>query len=277
MEKEIKPETERGTEGEIINTEKRYTVITGASSGIGYATAIAFAKRNKDLIVIARRKENLESLKQEIETINPNIEVIIKVCDLTNIKLITTLFNELRNYFIETWINNAGFGHYGSVSTQDLTKIGSMLHLNIEALTILSTLYVRKYHNHSNTQLINISSRGGYTIVPNAVTYCATKFYVNAFTEGLAQELIQTNAKLRAKVLAPAATQTEFGKKANDVHEYDYDKSFAKYHSADQMAEFLLALYDSDNIIGEISTKDFSFSLKDSIFPYSGNPAENQK
>ncbi|MCX8674647.1 SDR family NAD(P)-dependent oxidoreductase [Gilliamella sp. B3023] len=274
---EIEIEMDIETETETINAEKRYTVITGASSGIGYATAIAFAKRNKDLIIIARRIENLESLKNQIETINPDIEVIIKVCDLTDTQSIYTLFNELRNYFIETWINNAGFGHYGSVSTQELTKIESMLHLNIEALTILSTLYVRKYHNHTNTQLINISSRGGYTIVPNAVTYCATKFYVSAFTEGLAQELIQTNAKLRAKVLAPAATQTEFGKKANNVSEYNYDKSFAKYHSADQMAEFLLALYDSDKTVGEVDTKDFSFQLKDSHFPYSGNPAENQK
>ena len=256
---------------------KRYTVITGASSGIGYATAIAFAKRNKNLIVIARRKENLESLKQQIAKINSKVEVIIKVCDLTNTQSNYHLFNQLENYFIETWVNNAGFGHYGSVNDQDLTKIESMLHLNIEALTILSTLYVRKYKDQANTQLINISSRGGYTIVPNAVTYCATKFYVNAFTEGLAQELIQAKAQLRAKVLAPAATQTEFGKKANNVDKYDYDKSFAKYHSADQMAEFLLALYDSDKIIGEIITKDFSFNLKNNIFPYSGNPAENQK
>jgi len=261
----------------MVNTDLRYTVITGASSGIGYATAIEFAKRNKPLIVIARRQEQLTLLKQKIADINPKLDVIIKKCDLSVSSNVHSLFTDLEPYFIETWINNAGFGHYGSVGEQDLNKIESMLHLNIEALTILSTLYVRKYHNQPDTQLINISSRGGYTIVPNAVTYCATKFYVNAFTEGLAQELIQANAPLRAKVLAPAATQTEFGKKANDIDEYDYDKRFAKYHSADEMAQFLLALYDSDKIIGEINTKDFSFSLKDSIFPYSGNPSQNQK
>ncbi|OCG28139.1 oxidoreductase [Gilliamella sp. wkB108] len=259
------------------NIDKKYTVITGASSGIGYATAIAFAKRNKNLIVIARREEQLALLKQKIADINPQLEVVIKVCDLSKSTNVHALFNQLDNYFIETWINNAGFGNYGSVGDQDLDKIETMLHLNIEALTIFSTLYTRKYQNQSGTQIINISSRGGYTIVPNAVTYCATKFYVNAFTEGLAHELKQIKAKLTAKVLAPAATQTEFGQKANNVTEYDYDKSFAKYHTADQMAEFLLALYDSDKTIGEINTKDFSFSLKDSIFPYSGDPKQNQK
>lgn len=261
----------------MVKADLRYTVITGASSGIGYATAIAFAKRNKPLIIIARRQEQLTLLKQIIADINPELDVIIKKCDLSLSKNVHSLFTDLEQYFIETWINNAGFGHYGSIVEQDLNKIESMLHLNIEALTILSTLYVRKYHDQAGTQLINISSRGGYTIVPNAVTYCATKFYVNAFTEGLAQELIKAKTQLRAKVLAPAATQTEFGQKANNVDQYDYDKSFAKYHSADQMAQFLLELYDSDKIIGEINTKDFTFSLKDCIFPYSGNPSENQK
>lgn len=259
-----------------MNLDHKFTVITGASSGIGYATAIAFAKRGKNLIVIARRLEPLERLKQEVAIINPTLQVIIKLCDLSQPANAHNLFNELKDYFIETWINNAGFGHYGAVSHQDLNKIESMLHVNIEALTILSTLYTRAYYNVEGTQLINISSRGGYTIVPNAVTYCATKFYVSAFTEGLSHELKAAKAHLKAKVLAPAATQTEFGQIANNVTTYDYAKRFAQYHTPNQMAEFLLALYDSEYSVGEINTKDFSFSLKESIFPYSGNLSENQ-
>lgn len=64
-----------------------------------------------------------------------------------------------------------------------------MLHLNIEALTILSSLYVRDYKDCEGDQLINVSSRGDYMMVPDAVTYCASKFYVSSFTEGLALEL----------------------------------------------------------------------------------------
>ena len=114
---------------------------------------------------------------------------------------------------------------------QDLRKIESMLHLNVEALTILSSLFVRDYKDIEGTQLINISSCGGYTIVPTAVTYCAAKFYVSTFTEGLARELEEAGAKMRAKVLAPAATKTEFGKVANNVCEYDYDRLFGTYHT----------------------------------------------
>ena len=187
-----------------METTKKYTVITGASSGIGRETAKAFANRGKSLIIAARRTENLE------------------------------------------------------------------------ALTILSSLFVRDYKDTPGTQLINLSSCGGYTIVPTAVTYCATKFYVSTFTEGLAWELIETGAKMRAKVLAPAATQTEFGKKANNVDAYDYDKAFGTYHTGQQMAEFLLKLYDSDSTLGIVDRETFQFELRLPMFPYANSSTHNQ-
>lgn len=256
---------------------KKYTVITGASSGIGYATAKAFASRGKNLIVVARRKEQLESLKREILALHPALAVVTKTCDLSVISNIYQLYNDLKGYCIETWINNAGFGNYSSVARQDLDKTETMLRLNVEALTILSSLYVRDYKDVDGAQLINISSRGGYVIVPNAATYCATKFYVSAFTEGLAHELRAGQAKLQAKVFAPAATQTEFGKIANNVDEYDYDKSFGNYHTSKQAADFLLRLYDSDQTVGAIDGETFEFSLKSPVFEHAGNSAHNQK
>lgn len=69
-----------------------------------------------------------------------------------------------------------------------------------------ATLFVRDFSEVDGAQLINVSSCGGYVVVPNTVTYCAAKFYVSAFTEGLARELIEKGAKMRAKVFAPAAT-----------------------------------------------------------------------
>jgi hypothetical protein len=67
----------------MIQKQKLYTVITGASSGIGYETAKAFAGRNKNLIIVARRKSNLERLKQEILTEYPNVDVVVKTADLS--------------------------------------------------------------------------------------------------------------------------------------------------------------------------------------------------
>ncbi len=253
-----------------------YTLITGASSGIGRATAKAFAARGKNLILIARREEQLKLLQREILEEYPQLTVVLKVADLSAVENLSQLYDELRGYEIKTWINNAGFGSYASVAAQEPKKIAAMLHLNVEALTLLSSFFVRDYHEKDGAQLINISSCGGYTIVPTAVTYCASKFYVSAFTEGLAHELKATGAKLQAKVLAPAATKTAFGKIANDVEEYDYDKLFGTYHTSEEMAQLLLKLYDSDKIVGLVDRETFEFHLQDAVFPYAGGSKHNQ-
>ena len=246
----------------------KYTVITGASSGIGYETALAFAARGKNLIIAARRAEELEKLKSKVAEINADLDVVIRNVDLSMTANVYNFYESLRDYQIETWINNAGFGNFASVGEQNLNKIETMLHLNIEALTILSSLYVRDYAEVEGTQIINVSSVGGYLIVANAVTYCATKFYVSAFTEGLAQELKGNGAALKAKVLAPAATETEFAKRALDLDEVQYEAVVPKYHTAKEMAGFMLELHDSDKVVGIVNGETYEFQLRDPIYPY---------
>lgn len=248
---------------------KKYTVITGASSGIGYETALAFAARGKNLVIVARRTEELEKLKLEIANVDPELDVVIKIVDLSNTKNAYELYEDLKEVEIETWINNAGFGNFASVGEQNLTKIEAMLNLNIEALTILTSLYVHDYSMVEGTQLINVSSGGGYTIIGNAITYCASKFYVSAFTEGLAHELKEQGASMQAKVLAPAATETEFAKVSNDLEEdVKFEGLLPKYHTAKEMAGFMLDLYDSDKVVGIVDGVTYEFELKNPIYPY---------
>ncbi|APT46256.1 SDR family NAD(P)-dependent oxidoreductase [Bacillus safensis] len=247
-----------------------YTVITGASSGIGYEAALAFAARGENLILAARRLDKLQELKKKIHNQYPDIKVVIQSVDLTNIEQVYSFYDSLSDYELDTFINNAGFGHFGSIEEQDLSKIGDMLHLNIEALTILSTLFVRDYEQVEGAQLINISSRAGYTVVGNAVTYSATKFYVSAFTEGLALELKGKGAKLQAKVLAPSATESEFAKRSLDVDEFEYEGNFKKYHTSKEIAACMLELYDSEKTVGIVDGKTFVFELKDPIFSHAG-------
>ncbi|MEK4710801.1 SDR family NAD(P)-dependent oxidoreductase [Bacillus sp. FSL R10-2780] len=246
----------------------KYTVITGASSGIGYETALAFAARGKNLIIAARRAEELEKLKSKVADINAGLDVVIRTVDLSVTANVYEFYESLQDYQIETWINNAGFGNFATVGEQNLNKIEKMLHLNIEALTVLSSLYVRDYGNVDGTQIINISSGGGYLIVADAVTYCATKFYVSAFTEGLAQELKGKGAAMQAKVLAPAATETEFAKRSYDVDNFEYNGIVPKFHTAEQMAGFLLDLYDSEKVVGIVNGETYDFELKDPIYSY---------
>lgn len=246
----------------------KYTVITGASSGIGYETALALAGKNKNLIIAARSKDKLEKLEKEIKKINPELDVIIKDTDLSVRENVYKLYGDLKNYTLETWINNAGFGNFELIKDQNLEKIEMMLNLNIEALTIFSTLFTRDYSDVEGSQLINISSVGGYSVVDNSVTYSATKFYVSAFTEGLAQELAKRGAKMKVKVLAPAATETEFANVALSVNDFDYQKNSPKFHTAKEMADFLIKLYDSDKILGIVDVQTYEFKLTDPIFQF---------
>lgn len=246
----------------------KYTVITGASSGIGLEAAKAFAKLGKNLILIARRTNLLDHLKEELLAEYPTLEIVNKTVDLSQKENVLDLYQDLKVYAIETWINNAGFGYYHSVADQDLEKVSQMLHLNIEALTLLSSLFVTDYENKENTQLINISSAGGYKNVPNAATYCATKFYVSAFTEAIALELQAKGSPLKAKVLAPAATETEFAQIANGSKSYDYAKGFGTFHSAKEMAQFLIELYQSQEVVGLVDRNTFKFELSGPIFAH---------
>lgn len=259
------------------NGARKYVVITGASSGIGYQAAKVFARRGKNLVIAARRRDRLEQLKGELRQRYPGLDVVIREMDLSVPENVPEFYEGLAGYPLETWINNAGFGCYSNIADQDLEKIRRMLRLHVEAVTVLSTLFVRDYRDTPGTQLINVSSCGGYTIVPGAVTYCASKFYIGAFTEGLARELAAMGSPLRAKVLAPAATKTEFGKIANGVEEYDYDQRFGAYHTSRQVAEFLLRLYDSDKTVGLVDRETLRFRLCDPLFPDAWASARNQK
>lgn len=248
----------------------KYTVITGASSGIGYETAKVLAQKGKSLVLVARRTDELEKLRDEVKALAPDTDVILRSVDLTESDNVHELYESLKDLDIETWINNAGFGDFDNVKDVSVSKIEKMLRLNIEALTVLTSRYVHDYHNVDGTTVLNVSSGGGYRIVPNAVTYCATKFYVSAYTEGLAQELKNSGAKLRAKVLAPAATETEFADRSRGEAGFDYSKHVAKYHTAAEMAGFLDQLLDSDAIVGIVNAEDYSFELRGPLFTYVG-------
>lgn len=122
-----------------------------------------------------------------------------------------------------------------------------MMNVNVEALALLSMLYVRDYCDTEGAQLINVASSAGYMMFPGATLYGATKFFASSLTEGIDQEMKTGNHKLRAKVLAPGATQTEFEQAAHESNEpVDYDEKFGHYSTAAEMADYLMQLYESD-------------------------------
>lgn len=246
-----------------------YTVITGASNGIGYALAKAYADRGENLIVAARRGDRLIDLRNEIATFTPDVDVVIREVDLADNDSAIAFYNSLGEYHISTWVNNAGRGNKGDITAADLVTDLNMLHINIDAVAILSSLYVRDYKDVDGSLLINISSVGGYLIVPGATLYCASKFFVSALTEGIHHEMVANGYPLRAKVMAPTTTATAFEQVANDLpEEVNYDVDGRHFHTAAEMAELILQLADSDNVVGEIDFQTRQLKLSDPHYPH---------
>jgi short-chain dehydrogenase/reductase SDR len=249
--------------------EKKYIVITGASSGIGRASAITFAKKNKDVVLVARREEKLIELKNEINKINPNVEVLIYVTDLSKRNEVFELFEKLKNLPIETLINNAGIGSIKTTIEEDTDYLIKLFDTNVSALMLLSTLFLKYFGNNKGTQLINVSSGAGYSIYKKCVSYSASKFYVSTFTEGLSREMKENNLPLKVKLLVPEATESEFLQKALKINEkVDYGKKFEKYHTSEKLSEFLYELYESDYPVGRVDDKNYKFYLEDYHHPY---------
>lgn len=245
-----------------------YVVVTGASSGIGYETAKAFAERGKNLIVCARRLERLEQLKKEIQCVHPDIDVVTRAVDLSDEKAVVDFYHSLDSYEIEVFVNNAGLGNDGDITNPDLEHNVRMMHVNVNALAILSMLYVADYKDTEGAQLINVASSAGYVMFPGCTLYGATKFFASSFTEGIDMEMQTGGHKLRAKVLAPDATETEFEQSAHELEEkVNYTEKFPRFHTAKQMAGFLLALYDGEKTVGEIDFETFDIKLTDAKHP----------
>jgi uncharacterized protein len=191
-----------------------YTLITGASAGIGYELAKVFAEKGHDLVIIARNKEKLNALAEELEKTYPiKVKVISK--DLTfaeeRIALYKTLTDE--KIEIETLVNNAGFGLGGAFSNQDETRQLEMIELNIAALTQLTRLFLPSMVARKRGYILNLASTAAFFPGPLMAIYYATKAYVTSFSVALSSELEETGVKVTA--LCPGPTRTEFQKTAH--------------------------------------------------------------
>ncbi len=233
---------------------KTYTVITGASSGIGQDTARKLVQANHNVIIVARRTEKLNALRQELLNVNPDVDVVVVTQDLAKTAELNDFYQHLNTQFkIDTWINNAGFDHAGSVASLPLTTIQNMINTNVTAVTILTNLFVRDHQNEA-AQLVNVASLTGYLIWPGSILYSATKHFVTAFTEGLANELLDQHAQLRVKILSPRATETNFNQVATG-QPFDYQHSAMGYNTSEEMAGFMMQLLNSTAIIGYVNDK----------------------
>jgi len=195
--------------------EERTVLITGASSGIGAATARWLARQGMRVVLTARRQDRLEALAHEIRARGGTALVI--PADLTNPSDRQALVRRVEETWgpVEVLINNAGFGYYGTVEETPWEVIERMFTVNILAMIHLVQLVLPGMRRRGRGHIINIASVAGYISAPPLTVYSATKFAVVGFSEGLRRELEPHG--IHVTVISPGPVRTEFGRVASGL------------------------------------------------------------
>jgi uncharacterized protein len=190
-----------------------YTLITGASSGIGEEFARQYAKKGHSLILTARSKDKLEQLSKELSEAH-KISIHIIPQDLSHMNSAEELHQKCLESGLEVnfLINNAGVGLIGKFESHEIHKIQEMLLLNILTLTKLCYLFLPQLKKNHGT-LMNVASQVSYQPAPYMAAYGATKAYVLSLTQALRVELKDSQVKVVA--LCPGPTYTRFFERAH--------------------------------------------------------------
>ena len=185
-------------------------LITGSSSGIGATFASELAARGYDLILVARRRERLEELAGTLER-SRGIKVEILPADLTVDQELAAVEQRIGSAGkLELLVNNAGFGTRGRFSSVDLQGQDQMHRLHVLATMRLTHAALRGMIDHGKGGIINVSSVAAFWHSPGSISYCATKCWMNSFTEGLALELKSSRSPVKVQALCPGYTLSEF-------------------------------------------------------------------
>jgi short-subunit dehydrogenase len=190
-------------------------LITGASSGLGLELAQLFAADKHDVVLVARRREQLEALATRLAAERGVVAGVISA-DLADPGAPQRIVDELkrRGTEIEFLVNNAGFGTTGRFVERDLLRELAMVQVNVTALVHLTGLLLPPMVARGSGRVLNLGSTAGFQPGPFMSVYYATKAFVNSFSEALAYELRGTG--VTATVSCPGATATEFGKIAGN-------------------------------------------------------------
>jgi uncharacterized protein len=186
-----------------------YTLITGASRGIGKELAVEAAKDGRNLILVSQQQQPLEQVAQML-TSHSGGAVEILVQDLRKPGAASAIYTELtsRGLRIDALINNAGLGDYGEFQTSDPQRLHDMLTVNMVALTELTRLLLPDLLKQKQARIMNVASVTGFLPGPFMGVYFATKHYVLAFSEGLREELRGSPVVVTA--LCPPPVNTAF-------------------------------------------------------------------
>lgn len=188
--------------------ENHYTLITGASSGIGEGFARSLAAKGTPLILVARRLDRLEKLQDELQK---SVSVKVIQADLNDVTSCETIFHQCQS---EGWnvgglINNAGLGVSKNIAETEPDRLSQMINVNLHSLTLLTRFFLPAMIVRGEGQVLNVASVAGFAPLSHFAVYAATKSYVISLSEALAMEVRRTKIKVSCLCPGPVA-ETEF-------------------------------------------------------------------
>lgn len=202
---------------------KKTALITGATSGIGRATADEFAKHGINLVLCGRRQERLNTIQKAL---SKKVDVFTLNFDVSDKEKTIDALNSLPQTFktIDILINNAGNAHgLDPIHDGDIEDWDAMMDINVKGLLYVSKVIMPQMIERQSGHIINIGSSAGKEVYPKGNVYCASKHAVLAITEGMRMDLNPHNIKVSA--INPGLVETEFSKvrfkgdtKADDVY-----------------------------------------------------------
>jgi uncharacterized protein len=209
------------------------TLITGASSGIGYEIAKVFARNNYNLVLVARRTEPMEGLKAEF----PDTTITVIQKDLSVDGSCQEVYDAVKDLQIDVLVNNAGFGDTGEFQTLSKEKQTNMIDLNVRALTELTHLFGSRMVERKSGRILNVASVVAFQPGPTMVTYFATKAFVLSLSQALSQEWGKYGVQVMA--LCPGVTKSGFQESSSQA-----DREFTKGKNVPTSAEVAQYGYD---------------------------------
>ncbi|WP_310832472.1 SDR family NAD(P)-dependent oxidoreductase [Paenibacillus pedocola] len=201
----------------LSNHSETYTLVTGASSGIGKEIARELAKRGHHLVLTARSEEKLQELAAEWNTLY-KIHVHIVSLDLTEKNAAESIYMwcKQRNITIDAIINNAGAGLFGEFHTLNLDDQLNIIALNINSLVGITHYFIPDLEQLEKGYILNVASIAALYPLPYYSVYGATKAFVLSFSEALRHELRHSN--ITVSCLCPGDTNTDFFRNARNTN-----------------------------------------------------------
>ena len=186
-------------------------LITGASSGIGKELARIHASNGNNVILVARRTEQLQELAKEIEG-KYNVKTLVLSADLGKIDEVHSLISTIKSkdIFVNYLFNNAGFGGWGKFSDRSTSDDHQMIAVNVQALTALTHGFLPEMIEKNEGKILHTASTAGFIPGPLQATYFATKAFVVSLTKATNYELRKTNISVTALCPGPVKTEFEF-------------------------------------------------------------------